>query len=139
LSWRQVQTQTADRLWIIWYAKIFPLPSNDSLKFISGDVYLATNVISGQEIAIKLESTDAQKPQLRHEFDVYRSLAGGAGIPSVGWFGTESKYNAMVLQHLGPSLEDLFNRCNRKFSLKTVILLGDQLVRFCAHFLSFGA
>lgn len=108
-------------------------PPNDSLKFIAGDIYLANNVISGQEIAIKLESTDAKKPQLRHEFSVYKSLVGGVGIPSVGWFGTECKYNAMVLQRLGLSLEDIFHNCNRKFSLKTVILLADQLVRICAH------
>ena len=90
--------------------------------------YTGTNIISGEEIAIKLESVKAKHPQLEYEARVYKSLAGGVGIPFVRWFGTECDYNAMVLDLLGPSLEDLFNFCNRKFSLKTVLLLADQLI-----------
>ncbi|KAJ7150194.1 kinase-like domain-containing protein [Mycena filopes] len=97
-----------------------------------GDIYLGINIISGEEVAIKLESVKAKHPQLEYESKVYKTLAGGVGVPFVRWFGTECDYNAMVLDLLGPSLEDLFNFCNRKFSLKTVLLLADQLVHF-AH------
>ncbi|GAA97463.1 uncharacterized protein L969DRAFT_68419 [Mixia osmundae IAM 14324] len=93
-----------------------------------GDIYLGVNIISGEEVAIKLESIKAKHPQLEYEAKVYKTLAGGVGVPFVRWFGVECDYNAMVLDLLGPSLEDLFNFCNRKFSLKTVLLLADQLI-----------
>ena len=111
-------------------------------SFAPGDIYLGINIISGEEVAIKLESVKAKHPQLEYESKVYKTLAGGVGVPFVRWFGTECDYNAMVLDLLGPSLEDLFNFCSLKFSLKTVLLLADQLVRIFSsdilvHFLSF--
>ncbi|KAG7289860.1 hypothetical protein NEMBOFW57_006237 [Staphylotrichum longicolle] len=84
--------------------------------------------MTGEKIAIKLESVKEKHPQLKYEAKVYKSLAGGVGIPFVRWYGIEDEYNAMVLDLLGPSLEDLFNFCNRKFTLKTVLLLADQLL-----------
>ncbi|KAL9540894.1 casein kinase I [Mucor bainieri] len=93
-----------------------------------GDIYLGTNLITGEEVAIKLESVKAKHPQLEYEAKVYKALSGGVGVPFVRWFGAECDYYAMVIDLLGPSLEDLFNFCNRKFTLKTVLLLADQML-----------
>lgn len=89
---------------------------------------LGTNTTNGEDVAIKLESVRAAHPQLEYEARVYKTLAGGVGIPFIRWFGRESDHNVMVMDLLGPSMEDLFNFCKRRFSLKTVLLLADQLV-----------
>eukprot|EP00612_Vaucheria_litorea_P002903 CAMPEP_0171460826 /NCGR_PEP_ID=MMETSP0945-20130129/5543_1 /TAXON_ID=109269 /ORGANISM="Vaucheria litorea, Strain CCMP2940" /LENGTH=413 /DNA_ID=CAMNT_0011987099 /DNA_START=334 /DNA_END=1573 /DNA_ORIENTATION=+ len=83
---------------------------------------------TGEEVAIKLESAKTKHPQLLYESKIYRLLHGGLGIPTMRWFGMEGDYNVMVLDLLGPSLEDLFNYCSRRFTLKTVLMLADQLL-----------
>lgn len=59
-----------------------------------------------------------------------------AGVPNVKWYGVEGDYNVLVIDLLGPSLEDLFNFCSRKLSLKSVLMLADQMVRASFVFLS---
>lgn len=87
---------------------------------------------TGDEVAIKLKLNNIDFSALNREADVYQTLVGGAGIPHVHWYGEEWSYNVMVLDLLGPSLADLFHCCGRKFSLKTVLLIVDQLIcRFC--------
>ncbi|CAI5465352.1 unnamed protein product [Closterium sp. Yama58-4] len=93
-----------------------------------GEIYLGTNIQTNEEVGIKLESTKTKHPQLLYESKLYRILQGGTGIPNIRWFGVEGDYNVMVIDLLGPSLEDLFNFCARKFSLKTVLMLADQLL-----------
>ena len=43
------------------------------------------------------------------------------------WYGAEKDYNVLVMDLLGPSLEDLFNFCSRRFTMKTVLMLADQV------------
>lgn len=93
-----------------------------------GELYLAVNVQNGEEVAVKLESVTSRHPQLHYESKLYMLLQGGTGIPHLKWFGVEGQYNVMVIDLLGPSLEGLFNYCSRKFSLKTVLMLADQMI-----------
>ncbi|KAG7216239.1 hypothetical protein INR49_029090 [Caranx melampygus] len=93
-----------------------------------GDIYLGANIATGEEVAIKLECVKTKHPQLHIESKFYKMMQGGVGIPSIKWCGAEGDYNVMVMELLGPSLEDLFNFCSRKFSLKTVLLLADQMI-----------
>jgi len=44
---------------------------------------------------------------------MYKLLMGGVGIPYIYYFAQEGDYNVLVMDLLGPSLEDLFSLCKR--------------------------
>ena len=67
--------------------------------------------------------------QLLYEQKIYKILNDGIGIPAVHWFGQHKERNVMVMDTLGCSLEELFRKCSRKFSLKTVLMLADQMIQ----------
>ncbi|URE34859.1 casein kinase [Musa troglodytarum] len=93
-----------------------------------GEIYLATHVDTFEIVAVKIENRRAKHPQLFYEAKLYNILHGGSGIPNIKWCGIDGEDNALVLDLLGPSLEDLFVYCSCKFSLKTVLMLADQMV-----------
>ncbi|KAI8423292.1 hypothetical protein MSG28_014315 [Choristoneura fumiferana] len=78
-----------------------------------GDIYLAINISNGEEVAVKVESIKARHPQLLYESRMVR-LRERSQHPRDG--------------PSGPSLEDLFNFCSRQFTIKTVLMLADQML-----------
>jgi hypothetical protein len=68
------------------------------------------------------------KPECTKLFMVEVNFADSVGIPYVEWFGMAGNYLAFSMDLLGSSLEDLFNYCGRKFTLKTTLLIADQMV-----------
>ncbi|XP_036353649.2 casein kinase I-like [Ochotona princeps] len=93
-----------------------------------GEIYLAVSLTNGRQLAVKLESQNVTYPQLPAENRLYEILRGGVGVPNVQWYGQEKEYNALVMELLGPNLEDLFSFCSKKFSMKTILMLADEMI-----------
>ncbi|KAI8866037.1 binary complex of casein kinase-1 with Cki7, partial [Ramicandelaber brevisporus] len=93
-----------------------------------GTVYEGVNLLNNQPVAIKFEPRKSEAPQLRDEYRTYKILAGTFGIPAVYYFGQEGLYNVLCMDLLGSSLEDLFDMCRRRFSVKTVAMLAKQMI-----------
>ncbi|KAG2585989.1 casein kinase 1-like protein 4 isoform X2 [Panicum virgatum] len=93
-----------------------------------GEIYLATHIDTYEIVAVKIESSKTKHPQLFYEAKLYNTLQGGSGIANVKWCGVDGEENVLVIDLLGPSLEDLFVYCGRKFTLKTVLMLADQMI-----------
>ncbi|CCE62741.1 hypothetical protein TPHA_0D01000 [Tetrapisispora phaffii CBS 4417] len=96
-----------------------------------GVIFEGENILNdsdNQPVAIKFEPRRSDAPQLRDEFRAYRILNGCEGIPHAYYFGQEGMHNVLIIDLLGPSLEDLFEWCGRKFSVKTTCLVAKQMI-----------
>lgn len=93
-----------------------------------GVLFEGTNLLNNQQVAIKFEPKKSDAPQLRDEYRTYKILVGCVGVPSVYYFGQEGLHNILVIDLLGPSLEDLFEWCGRRFSLKTTVMVAKQMI-----------
>ncbi|KAE8257095.1 hypothetical protein A4X13_0g2583 [Tilletia indica] len=93
-----------------------------------GVIFEGTNLLTDSKVAIKFEPRKTDAPQLRDEYRTYKLLTGTLGIPQAYFFGTEGQHNILVIDLLGPSLEDLFDLCGRKLSIKTVCMTAKQMI-----------
>lgn len=93
-----------------------------------GIIFEGINLLNNLQVAIKFEPRKCEAPQLRDEYRSYRILNDVVGIPKAYFFGQEGVHSILIIDLLGPSLEDLFDWCGRKFSIKTVIQVAKQMI-----------
>jgi serine/threonine protein kinase len=83
-------------------------------------------------VAIKLENINAEIKLLKTEAKIYEYLSSkGTNIyvPKFYWYGQQDDFNVLILEVMGPNLEHLHNICGGKFSLKTTLLVAQELIR----------
>ncbi|GJJ06872.1 hypothetical protein Clacol_001068 [Clathrus columnatus] len=91
-----------------------------------GLVFDAIQLNTGSRVAVK---SSFWHVVLSYEAAIYAQLKGVSGLPRVHWHGPQrgGQY-IMVMDKLGPTLAHLKNFCRGRFSLKTILMLGDQML-----------
>ncbi|MEO0236830.1 MAG: casein kinase 1 family protein [candidate division WOR-3 bacterium] len=99
-------------------------------EIFSGINIMLPNNSPDKLVAVKVESKHKNIQLLKKEAQIYKYLyKENMGIPKMYWFGVQDEYNVLVLEMLGPNLESLFSLCNRHFTLKTVIMIAQALIK----------
>lgn len=100
-----------------------------------GDIYLGTNISTGEEVAIKLECIKTKHPQLHIESKFYKMTQGGIGIPTIKWCGSEGKSLFLLLRKKNMYL--YVKRCIYAYYTKQCVVYMSNNVLSCAsHFCS---
>ena len=93
-----------------------------------GRIYIAEDIRNGARYAVKLEFANTKIPQILFEARLYQIMSGSVNVPRIYYHNTDHRYNTIVIDLLSKSLEDLLTQCKRKMSLKTVLMLCDQMI-----------
>jgi serine/threonine protein kinase len=93
-----------------------------------GKIYIASNMESKKEFAVKLENIDSSSRSLLETEAYILKHLKAFGLPEIILYGCNSEYNILIMELLGQSLENLFQSQNKSFSIKTACMLGIQMV-----------
>ena len=88
--------------------------------------HIATDFSTKTIAFLKIFKLEIIRELLRTFIIVFTFLAC---VPGLYYIGTDSsvpnhQFHVMVMDLLGPSLEDLFQSCKRNFDLKTVLMIA---------------
>ena len=95
-----------------------------------GQIYKGINIKTKEEVAIKIESKNIETPQLIHESKIVKALNDNIGFPKVYLVTPFDDVLIMVMELLGDNLQKLLiSSLHKKFSLKTTLMLGIQILQ----------
>ena len=92
-----------------------------------GIIFKGQNTRTKEYVAIKIEPIKNRTKLLKNESIIYNYLNDCLGIPSVKWFGKDNVNYYMVINLLGESLQNLFEK-KHSFSLKLTLQIGINII-----------
>ena len=93
-----------------------------------GTIFKAENVRTHELVAVKSELKNIDKKTLKNEAKIYQYFGRLDGFPQLKWFGTTANNTYLVIDLLGVSLNEMI-QYYKAFSLKTVLVLGIQIIK----------
>ena len=103
-----------------------------------GEIYKGQHEKTDELVAVKFETRIKRQSYLFFEGKLYehfwafkkKNNIQNIGLPEVYFYGKVNDYNVMIMQILGPALSDLFTKCDKQFSLKTVLMVAPYTCLF---------
>jgi casein kinase 1 len=111
--------------------------------FVCGDCWVDTvsgNAFDNQIIhfILKFLSIRPTNQRLHHEQTIIQVFHGNAGFPFLKFYGQVREYNVLITDLYGNNLRDFFDQCHNQLSLKTILILVDQMLQRIEYFHSRG-
>ncbi|KAG9309364.1 kinase-like domain-containing protein [Chiua virens] len=116
----------------IYYDMLMSVYPHCPIPFLA-TVYHAHDLISGQDITVKLKHCTQDPSSLEHKYHILKKLQGAIGFPQSIFFGRESSYCALVLNNVATSLCDVLILQGGHLNLDIVLAVGYQLVHRLKH------
>ena len=96
-----------------------------------GVCYEGLDITNNMRVALKIESDQTFKEHkhlVNSELEAHQILNESEGIPKLLAQGISNHKHIIVMELLGEDLSNLFHKFSKKFSLKTILMLGEQMI-----------
>ena len=100
-----------------------------------GKCFKGINIKNNEEVCFKIEKKSSQKTFLKIESQALEALKGGKGIPDFYLFGFSDNFNILIMELLDKTIENVFEKHNHNFSIKTTCIIAIQLVSIFNYFI----
>jgi len=102
-----------------------------------GMVFRGSDTQTGRRVAVKLEFTKSSHAgQLIQEASIMNILMQPTkrdGFSNLFYFGTEDAWSVLVMDLLGPSLQDGVDACGGKLDIGTTAIVAEQTIQLIAY------